>query len=229
LISCYRLARAQRSGGDLFSRLVNDRLGSWVAAVAIRLGIHPAVVSLVNFLLALGASAVVIATAGQAQGWWVPGLVAFVGWQLAYVFDCADGQVARATGTRSDFGARLDLLVDFAVQSSIICALVTVIARWSDPPVVLLAVFATLWFVHLFVTVLARADGNVGHSFISRRGAIDVIKLVRDTGFLLFLIGGWLLVFPRSVIVPVVAITVVNAAFLLASISREAWLGMRRA
>jgi len=199
-----------------------------VAAVAIRLGIHPAAVSLANLVLALGASVAVIATAGQAQGFWFPGWVAFAGWQLAYVFDCADGQVARATGTRSDFGARLDVLVDFAVQSSIICALVTVMTRWSDPPVVLLAVSATLWFVNLFVGVLARTDGNVGHSFINRRGAIDVIKLARDTGFLLFLIGGWLLVSPRNVIIPVVAITVVNATFLLASIGREAWLSARR-
>jgi phosphatidylglycerophosphate synthase len=229
LMSCYHRARVQRSGGDLFSRLVNDRLGSWVAAVAIRLGIHPGVVSLVNLVLALGASVVVIATAGQAQGLWVPGLVALVGWQLAYVFDCADGQIARATGTRSDFGARLDLLVDFAVQSSIICALVTVIARWSDPPVVLLAASSTLWFVNLFVVVLARADGNIGHSFTNQRGVVDIIKLARDTGFLLFFIGGWLLVSPRNVIVPVVVITVVNATFLLASIGREAWLSMRRA
>ena len=230
LVACYRRARANRGAGELFTELVSDRLGSFPAAVTIRLDIHPSVLTLTDFVLAVMASIVVIAHADDAHSLWAPGLVGFVCWQLAYVLDCADGQVARATGKQSDFGARVDVLVDFSVQSSIICAIVTVIARWSHPPIVLLAVFATTWFVNLIVLILGRADGNVGHSFSSsRRGAIRMIKLLRDYGFVLFIISGWLVVAPRSVIMPVLAVTVVNGAFLVASIGREAWLSMRGA
>ena len=56
-----------------------------------------------------------------------------------------------------------------------------------------------------------------------------MIKLLRDYGFVLFIISGWLVVAPRSVIIPVLAVTVVNGTFLVASIGREAWLSMRGA
>jgi phosphatidylglycerophosphate synthase len=230
LVACYHRARANRGDGELFTELVNDRLGSFPATVAIRLGIHPSVLTLTGFVLGVIASIVVIAHADDAHGLWAPGLFGFVCWQLAYVLDCADGQVARATGKQSDFGGRVDVLVDFSVQSSIICAVVTVIARWSHRPIVLLAVFATTWFVNLIVFLLSRADGNVGHSFSSsRRAPIRMMKLLRDYGFVLFVINGWLAVAPRSVIMPVLAVTVVNSAFLVASIGREAWLSMRGA
>jgi phosphatidylglycerophosphate synthase len=230
LVSCYRLARAHRSEGGLFCRLISDPLGSWVAAVGIRRGIHPSVVTLSSLVLAITASAIVIAHADQAHGLWFPGLAALVGWQLAYVFDCADGQMARATGKQSEFGARLDVLVDFCSQASTICALVTVIAHSSGAPISLLAVSCTLWTVNLLVFSLARADGNLGHSFTSRRnGVVGVIKLIRDTGFLLFVIGWWLLISPSTIAFPVFAITLVNGLFILASIGREGLISMRRA
>jgi phosphatidylglycerophosphate synthase len=205
---------------------VHDPLGSWAAAIAIRLGIHPSVVTLTGLVPAVTASVVVILTASHAEGVWLPGLLALVGWQLAYVLDCADGQVARATGKCSDSGARLDLLVDFTRESSIICALVAVIARWSDPPVVLLAVFSTLWLANLLVAVLARTN-DTERQVAGRRGTNAVVGPVRDSGFLLPLVGGWLLISPRNVIIPVAAVTVMNAAFLLTGTARESWLSIR--
>jgi phosphatidylglycerophosphate synthase len=229
LASAYRLARAHRGDGELFTLLISDRLGSVAAAAGIRLGVHPSVITLVDGVVALIASAVVVAGAGQAAPLWAPGLLAFVCWQLAYVLDCADGQVARATGKTSDFGARVDVLVDFLVQSSIVCAIATVVERASDVPVALLVVFATTWFVDLITWVLSRADGNVGHSFTSGSGGIvGVVKLVRDYGLVVFVLSGWLAIHPRSLIVPVTAFTAVHVAFLLASIGREAWLSMTK-
>ena len=229
LREAYRQARAHRGDGELFTRLVSDRLGSLAAAAGIRLGIHPSVITLVDFVVALIASAVVIATAGQAEPLWVPGLLAFVCWQLAYVLDCADGQVARATGKTNEFGARVDVLVDFSVQSSIICAITMVMERAADVSDLLLAVFATTWFVDLIVCVLGRADGNLGHSFSSTRsGLIGVGKLLRDYGFVIFVLSGWLAVDPGSVVVPVIVVTAVHIVFLLASIGREAWFSMSK-
>jgi phosphatidylglycerophosphate synthase len=228
LTHLYRVAQTHRGGGELFTKHVSDPLGSWIAAIAIRFGIQASIVTLASLLLALSATAVVIAEVDQAHQLWLPGLIAFVLWQLAYVLDCADGQVARATGKQSDFGARVDVLVDFLIHGAIICSLVTVIARWSDPPAALLAACAALWPVNILIGVLARADGNMGHSFTQRGGIVAVIKLARDTGFIMFATGVWLLIAPRSIILLVVAITVFNALFLLASIGREAYLSMRR-
>ncbi|MDQ4093096.1 MAG: CDP-alcohol phosphatidyltransferase family protein [Actinomycetota bacterium] len=206
---------------------MSDPFGSWIAAIAIRFRIQASILTLADLLFALSATAVVIAQVDQAHPWWLPGLIALVLWQLAYVLDCADGQVARATGKQSDFGARVDVLVDFLVHGAIICSLITVIARWSDPPAALLAACAALWPVNLLIGVLARTDRNIGHSFTQRGRIVTVIKLVRDTGFILFATGVWLLIAPRSIIFPVVAITAFNAFFLLASIGREAYFSMR--
>jgi phosphatidylglycerophosphate synthase len=229
LAAGYRRARAHRGNDDLFTRLVNDRLGWSVAAVGIRLGIHPSVITLVDLSLAMIASIVVITHAGEAHRWWTPGLIAFIGWQLAYVLDCADGQVARATGKKSEYGARVDILVDFSVHSSIVCSLVIVIVHASHGAMLLLAMFATTWPVNLITWVLSRADGNVGHSFTrTKSGLIGILRLARDYGFVLFVFSGWLVVAPQSVVIPVIVVTCINVVFLAASIAREAWLSMRR-
>lgn len=226
LTDAYRAARAHRAGGFLFTKHLNDRLGSSFAALAIRFGIHPSLVTIIDLIIAAGASVLIVAEAGHARQWWLPGLVACLSWQLSYVLDCADGQVARATGKKSDFGARLDSLVDFFSHCAVVCALLTVIARWSDTPIPLIVACAALWPMNLLIVALARTDGNVGHSFTTGGHIFAIIKTIRDTGFLLFVIGLWLFADPKSIIYPVVAITAFNGVFLLASIGREACLSM---
>jgi phosphatidylglycerophosphate synthase len=229
LVDSHRRARAQEGTGGLFTTLVSNRLGSPVAAVAISLGVHPSVISLGNLTLATIASVFVMTRAGHAESWWAPGVTAFVLWQLAYVLDCVDGQVARVTGKRSNHGARVDVLVDFSVQISILCAITAVMVRFTDVPAVLVALFATSWFASMITFLLGRADGNVGHSFSQGgSGILGMIKLVRDYGFIIFITSGWLAVAPQSIIIPVIGLTIVNAVFLLASVGREAWLSMRR-
>lgn len=222
----YRLAAAHRGGGYLFTTRVSYPLGSWFAAIAIRLGIHPTVVTLANLGLAVVASTVVIAQADQLHAGWVPGLVALLLWQLAYILDCADGQVARATGKTSSFGARVDVLADFLVYALVISALMTVLVQRVDAPAALVAFGSTLWPLSILVYLLVRSDGNKGHSFTQREGVIALIKLVGDNGFILLVLGLWLFVHPQSAVIPVAAICAVNAFFLIASIGREAYLSM---
>jgi phosphatidylglycerophosphate synthase len=227
-LDSYRAARAERGGGGLFTELVSDRLGSFVAAVAIRKDIHPTTLTLAGLALALTASAAVATRSSEAHAMWPWGFAAFAGWQLAYVLDCADGQVARATGKQSEFGARIDILVDFSVQSSIVSTFVSIIARWSGLPPVVLAIFATMWFVNIVIFLLGKADGNVGHSFsVKKTGVVGIVKLVRDYGFVLLVLSGWLVIAPHSLVIPVAAVTFINACFLLATIMREASLSMR--
>lgn len=229
LSELYRVARAHSRDGDLFTSRVSSPLGSWVAAAAIRFDIHPTIITVSDLGLALVASTFLITQADHLQSGWIPGLVALILWQLSYVLDCADGQVARATSKTSSFGARVDLLVDFLVHAAVICALATILTQQVDLPVALLVACGILWPVNLFIGALAKYDGNTGHSFTTRGGMVAIIKLVRDTGFILLVIGSWLLVHPQSIVFPVVAVCTINACFLIASIGREAYLSMHMA
>jgi phosphatidylglycerophosphate synthase len=199
-----------------------------VAAVAISMRLHPSLITLASLLVGTGTSLVVIALAAGAQPWALPGWVALVGWQLAYVLDCADGQVARATGRTSEAGARLDVLCDYAVHSSIVCALVAVVARWYPVPVSLLALAATLWFVSTVTAVLKRPDSSTDHSFVHGRSPVsEMIRMAGDNGAIVFVVGGWLLVHPATVVIPVAGFTLVNGCYLLATIGRDARSSMR--
>jgi phosphatidylglycerophosphate synthase len=223
----YHRASAYRGGGDLFTRRVNDPLGSWVAAVALRFGVHPTVITLTDLGLALTASAFVITRADSMQSLWLPGLVALVVWQLSFILDCADGQVARAAGKTSSFGARVDALVDFSVHATVICTLLTVAVQRTNLPVPVLLGCAILWPLGLLVYALARSDGNEGHSFVARDNRVfTAVKLIRDTGFILLVTGLWLSLHPQSIIIPVAVISAYNACFLVASIGREAYLSL---
>lgn len=227
LRSLYRLARAHRGGGYLFTTRISDPIGSWFAAVAMRFGIHPTVITLTNLALALIASAIVITQADKLQSGWTPGLMALLLWQLAYIFDCADGQIARATGKTSSFGARVDVLVDYLVYAIVSAALMSVLAQRADPPVALIAFVATLWPLGILIFMLARNDGNRGHSFTQRGGVVTAVKLIGDNGFILLVVGLWLFLHPQSIVIPVAAIGAIHACFLVASIAREAYLSMR--
>src|SRR5258706_386528 len=81
---------ATNRGGGLYSEAVSQPIGSAIALVASRLGLPPTVLSLVNLVLGVGASATVVALAGRAAAGavpaWLTGLIALLAWQLAYAF-----------------------------------------------------------------------------------------------------------------------------------------------
>jgi phosphatidylglycerophosphate synthase len=199
-----------------------------VAALAVSRRVHPSVITLASLVVGTGSSAAVIALAEDARSWALPGWLALVGWQLAYVLDCADGQVARATGRTSEAGARLDVLCDYAVHCSIVCALVAVVARWYPLPVALLALAAALWFVSTLTAVLKRSDSTTDHSFVRGRNAIaEMIRMAGDNGAVVFVVGGWLLVHPQTVVVPVAGLTLLNGCYLAAVLWRDVRASMR--
>ncbi len=83
------------------------------------------------------------------------GLVALLAWQLAYAFDCADGQLARVTGRTSSAGARVDVLCDVAAQIG--AGDRAVGGRGGLPagtPAWLVAAFAGTWMVNLVTSVM---------------------------------------------------------------------------
>jgi phosphatidylglycerophosphate synthase len=224
---CYFAARQARGGGFLFSRTVSDKLGTFVAAIGIRLGAHPTHLTLVNLVLGVGGSVAVLV--GRSEGRIAPLLVVgVVLWQVAYIFDCADGQVARATGKTSAYGASVDVFVDVAVQISVVAAVSSVQLSRHEIPALLAVLFASAWCLNFVTFLLAKGDDQVSHSLVARRSAlVSVAKLLRDYGFVILLLGVWLLASPSTLFVPVMAVTATNLALLAGYIARAAYRSVR--
>jgi len=228
LIDFYRTNR----GGGLFSEAVSQWIGAGLALAAHRFRLPPTALTIANLLLGLAVSATVVALADPVAAGTVPasaaGLLALVGWQLAYALDCADGQLARVTGQGSAAGARLDVLCDVAAQIALVTALsATAVAQRPGTPVWLVAVFAGTWMVNL-VTSVMQAGPNAASMVPSTSLPVRVVKLVRDYGAVIALAGLVLTVAPAWTVWLVVAFTVVNGGFLLASIAFSARASLHR-
>lgn len=214
---------AVNRGGGLFSEGISQRIGARIAVWAHKRHLSPTVLTIFNLGLGCLVSFVVIATAGPVAGnrlWAVPiGLLALVGWQAAYAFDCADGQLARVTGQTSPAGGRLDVLCDVAVQSSLVAALAaTAKAQQPDTPAWLLAAFAATWMVNLVTSVMQ--NGSQAASMVTSSSLpVRVVKLVRDYGAVITLAGVVLTVAPQWAVWFVALFTLVNGGFLAASIA----------
>jgi phosphatidylglycerophosphate synthase len=207
---------ATNRGGGLFSEAVSQRIGAQFALAAYRMGLTPTALTLANLGLGLAVSVVVVANAGA--GWWV-GLLALVGWQVAYALDCADGQLARVTARTSPAGARVDVLCDVAAQIALVAAVSAVaVAQQPGTPAWLVAVFAGTWMVNLVTSVLQ--SGPQAASMVpSRSLPVRLVKLVRDYGAVIMLAGLVLTIIPEWTVALLVAFSVVNGGFLLASIA----------
>ncbi|WP_433827758.1 CDP-alcohol phosphatidyltransferase family protein [Actinoplanes sp. CA-015351] len=214
---------AVNRGGGLFSEAVSQRIGARIAVQAHKHHLSPTVMTVFNLGLGVLTSFLVIAAAGPvADGsvWAAPiGLLALIGWQLAYAFDCSDGQLARVTGQSSPAGARLDVLCDVAVQSSLVAALAaTAKAQEPDTPAWLLAAFAATWMVNLVTSVMQ--GGDQASSMVSSRALpVRAAKLIRDYGAVVALAGVVLTVAPQWTVWFVALFTLINGGFLAASIA----------
>lgn len=210
-------------GGGLFSEATGQWVGAALAAAGQRLGLAPTVLTLVNLVIGVATSVAVILLAepvadGSVAAWPV-GLLALVGWQLAYAFDCADGQLARVTGRTSAAGARTDILCDVASQIALFTALSTVaVAQAPETPTWLVAVFAGTWMVNL-VTSVMQSGPQAASMMTSRSLPVRVVKLIRDYGAVIALAGVVLTIAPQWIIWVVAFFTLVNGAFLAASIA----------
>ncbi|HEY7222773.1 MAG TPA: CDP-alcohol phosphatidyltransferase family protein [Micromonosporaceae bacterium] len=216
---------AQNRGGGWYSETISQRAGAVLALVSHRLGLAPAVLTIIGVVFGVGTSAGLAALASQtttgAAAAVGVGLAAGLGWQIAYAFDCADGQLARVTGRTSATGARLDILCDVATQVSVVAALTAVVAAHTPgAPAWLYAMFAGTWMVNLVTSVLA-SQGAAQASLISRTStAVRLVKLSRDYGAVIGLCALVVAFLPNWAVFLLVALTVLNGLFLLASIAQ---------
>jgi phosphatidylglycerophosphate synthase len=105
------------------TRWVSQRAGAVAAAAAFAVGMSPNAVTLLGLALSLAGCLPFIL--GQGPGAWI---AAALLWQLGFALDCADGQLARATGRSSAFGAWLDVACDHVRQAAIAIAVLGVCA-----------------------------------------------------------------------------------------------------
>ena len=214
---------AVNRGGGLFSEAISQRIGARISVFAHRHGLAPTVLTVANLGLSCLVSFVVVAAAGPvAQGhvWaWPVGLLALVGWQFAYALDCSDGQLARVTGQTSAAGGRVDVLCDVAGQVALVAALSAVAeAQVPETPAWLVAAFAGTWMVNL-VTSVMQTGGQAASMVTSRSIPVRLVKLVRDYGAVIALAGVVLTVVPQWTVFLIGAFTLINGAFLAASIA----------
>lgn len=146
-----KLAEVTVSAGQVFSDRVSVPIGWVVARLAIRRDVHPSVLTMVGLVFAIS-SAVALA-AHEQRGLQI---AAIVGFQLAYVFDCADGLVARATKKMSRAGGELDVLVDLAGQWCLVTAVSVIALDVGGARAWLVGAFAVGWTVSIVTTLLAR-------------------------------------------------------------------------
>ncbi|MGH8877902.1 MAG: CDP-alcohol phosphatidyltransferase family protein, partial [Stackebrandtia sp.] len=143
-----------KRASNLFTTVVNERIGAFFALHAYRAGLAPTVLTLINLVIWLGTGLAVILVADSAADgkvtWWPIALAAAAAWQIAYSLDCSDGQLARTTGQSSPMGGRVDILCDVASQTTFCASIAAVSAAYSpEVPAWFIAAFASLWMVNL--------------------------------------------------------------------------------
>jgi len=223
---------ARNRGGGLFTETVNQRIGAYMCVAAERAGLPPSALTIGNLVLGLAASALVIGSAPAMADGAVPaplvGVVALVLWHVAYSLDCADGQLARVTGRASPAGGRLDILCDVALQISLVVAVSTVAHAYRPGlPVWLVAGFAGSWMVNLVTSALQQTSAAAS-LVTSGSPVVRLVKLIRDYGAVVTLIGVVIAAVPQWTAWLMVAFVIVNGGFLLASIAASTRASLNR-
>ncbi|GIJ52278.1 hypothetical protein Val02_91640 [Virgisporangium aliadipatigenens] len=213
---------ARNGGGGLFTRLVNQRIGSYLCVPAFRLGLAPTVLTVTNLVLGSAGSVLLLVQGPASAGY------AWLLWQLAYSFDCADGQLARVTGRTGPAGARVDVLCDAAVQISLVVAVSSVVSTVSpDAPDWLAPAFAGVWIANMLAPqsyVRGSAEGSLfGHEEnpLARLGG-----LLTDYGSVVTVFGFVLAVEPKWTVALIQVFVTVHCVLLLVRIAVAASASM---
>lgn len=216
------LNRAQKSGAGVpaYTRWVNRRLARGVAASSAALGLTPNAVTMISAALSAAGLALLM-IAGPT--WWAA-LAAGALLAAGYVFDSADGQVARLTGASSPAGEWLDHVVD-AIRTPAIHLTVATVVVLHRPELVWLAVVALLFTVmsvgqfmsQILAEQLVRNSG--GEEAESSGVRKSLMLLPTDTGVLCWSFALW--VFPPLFAVVYSALFAINLLHTSASMRRK--------
>jgi phosphatidylglycerophosphate synthase len=135
-------------------------------------------------------------------------LVVVVGWQVAFALDCTDGQLARARGVSSAFGAWLDQLADFLAHLAVYVALGIFLVRALHLSPIQSALLVPGLFAGSVFLLFAVAERNAllgtGEGIQSETKAwvrgLAQVRQFADYGAILF-IASLLLLFPEALLI----------------------------
>lgn len=178
------------AGGGPVTRALCQKPGAVIAYLGQQLGLGPNLITIIGLGLSLAATfAFMLLPSGTGYA-----VLCFALYFVAYGFDCADGQLARAHGLSSEFGAWSDISAD-AVQIvflafGILYWLATSSSGLSVPSLLCAAAFAVGRVLILYSSKFSRLASGTQSS--GAAGASSRIKwliwLMIDTPTLLFLI-----------------------------------------
>lgn len=202
-------------GGHLVTQHVSQRIGAVCAWGAGRLGLTPSQVTLLGTATFLAAAALfALGPAGAATA-----SACALLFQLGYGLDCADGQLARATGRTSAFGAWLDVACDHVRNIVLAAAIGLWLYRCGIAAAGLAAVaFASGAAVQLHTATQLKSGPGAP---ASRRGTIaTLVTAGMDTATLLLVLAV-LRPWPE-------ALGLASAGFGGAYLAASAWLARKR-
>lgn len=217
-----RLNMAQKSGAGVpaYTRFINRRLARAVAATAASMGLTPNMVTALSAALSAAGLAVLLIAGPH---WW-SALIGAVLLAAGFVFDSADGQVARLTGTGSPAGEWVDHVVDAArtPATHLAVALMVVIHR---PELTWLAVVALCFTV---MSVAQFMSQILAEQLVRNSGGEDIggnelrkslMLLPTDTGVLCWAFALWM--FPPLFAIAYATLFLLGAVHTAASMRRK--------
>jgi phosphatidylglycerophosphate synthase len=154
------LRRNFAARSPFWSWLIFEPVGGALAWLFARLQVTPAVVTVLGGVSGV-AGAATLAVAGSAGDLVVAAALLL----LAYAFDCADGQLARATGRAGPPGAWLDVTVDAVVLAFVSAAVLVALLADDTPPLLALLIaggFGAARTASLFTSSLVRSTEDGG-------------------------------------------------------------------
>ncbi len=216
------LNRAQKSGAGVpaYTRWVNRRLARGIAASAASLGLTPNAITMIS----AGLSAVGLAVMIVVGPTWWSAVTTAVLLAAGYVFDSADGQVARLTGASGPAGEWLDHVVD-AIRTPAIHLTVAVAVVLHQPELIWLAIVAlafTVMSVGQFMSqilaeqLVRNSGGEAPETGGSRK---SILLLPTDTGTLCWSFALWAV--PPVFAVVYAALFLINLVHSAASMRRK--------
>ena len=154
--------QANRLDDGFYSTFVVRKVAKPFTRAALRLGLSPNTITLVSFVIGIGAAAMF----AQGSWWWL--LAGAFALQLSLVIDCVDGEVARSTRNFTPLGAWLDASTDRVKEMLVYAGLAYAADAW--------AIGVALILVQ---TVRHMSDYNFA-AVQRRREAVVIPRSVRD-------------------------------------------------
>ncbi|MEJ7696274.1 MAG: CDP-alcohol phosphatidyltransferase family protein [Candidatus Limnocylindrales bacterium] len=188
-----------------WGRRINEPAGAVIAILLLPTRVTPNMVSLAGLLVHVAAAMTLFVSPAPVSGpvW----IFVILIWQFAFSLDCADGQLARARGRTSPFGAFFDQTIDVITHALLYTALTSYAVRAlglsSEVTALLVALVFSLSYLQLYTTwgrnaILGTEPAIRGEPPAWLRILLPGMHLL-DYGFYLF-VAGLLLPWPIALL-----------------------------